>query len=55
VAFDLAPFTAQGLLGRTFDIGADGRFLMPKRASGADTPPGVTLLLNWAAHLSANR
>ena len=55
IAFDLAPFEAQPLLGRTFDIGADGRFLMPKRTSDTSAQPGLTLLLNWAAHLGANR
>jgi serine/threonine-protein kinase len=55
VVFDLAPFTSTSLNGRTYDVGADGRFLMPKSVSDGATQPGLIFVLNWAQHLAANR
>jgi len=57
VVLDTAPFWSSGLLGRTYDVAADGRFLMPSDVStdAAPTLPGVSLILNWAQHLSTNR
>jgi Tol biopolymer transport system component len=57
IVFDATPYWSSGLLGRTYDVAADGRFLMPSDAStGAmSTVPGVSLVLNWARHLSTNR
>jgi hypothetical protein len=57
VIFDVAPYSSSTLLGRTYDVAADGRFLMPSDAStgSASAFPGVSLVLNWAQHLSANR
>jgi serine/threonine-protein kinase len=55
VVFDLAPFATTTLNGRTYDIGADGRFLMLKNVSDGDAPPGLVLVLNWAQHLAANK
>ena len=57
VVLDTAPFWSSGLLGRTYDVAADGRFLMPSDTStdAAAKPPGVSLILNWAQHLATNR
>ena len=56
VLFDTAPYRGSTLLGRTYDVAADGRFLMPRNASDstAATNSGVSLILNWAAHLPTN-
>ncbi len=53
--FDKSPFVESPLIGRTYDLGADGRFLMAKRGDQAAKPPDLTLVLNWARHLAANR
>jgi len=53
-AFDGSSFFDRALIGRTYDLGADGRFLMAKRGDQAAEPPDLTLVLNWARHLAAN-
>ena len=55
VVFSMTPFAASTLNGRTYDVAADGRFLMPKRTGDTEAVPGLTLILNWASHLAANR
>jgi hypothetical protein len=57
VVFDTAPFAANGLLGRIYDVAADGRFLMPQAPAdqaAMDANP-IWLILNWSQHLSPNR
>jgi hypothetical protein len=41
----------EGSLGRTWDASPDGRFLMLKNNSSADTPH-VVLVQNWVAELA---
>lgn len=57
VVFDVAPHVQIGQYGRTYDVAADGRFLMPQSVADAagTSVPGVSLILNWAAHLPTNR
>jgi serine/threonine-protein kinase len=55
VVFDAAPFANTGLLGRTYDVSADGRFFMPKSTGDTSAPAGLLLILNLAQHLGANR
>ena len=55
IAFDAAPFAPSALLGRIYDIAADGRVLMPRNAGDASTPAGLLLIVNLAQHLEANR
>jgi hypothetical protein len=56
VLFDASPYAPTTLYGRTYDVAADGRFLMPRnQAGGTSDLPGVGLIVNWAPHLSANR
>ena len=46
---------ANALLGRTYDVAAYGRVLLPKRTDSVHDASGLTLVLNWAQHLAANR
>jgi hypothetical protein len=55
VVLDMAPYAANTLLGRTYDVAADGRFLFPKRTDSVPDASGLTLVLNWGQHLAANR
>ncbi len=57
VLFDAATYSGSTQLGRTYDVAADGRFLMPRSASepAASMSSGVSIVLNWAAHLPTNR
>jgi serine/threonine-protein kinase len=55
VVFAMAPFAPSELMGRTYDVAADGRFLMPKRVNNVDETQGLTIIVNWASHLAANR
>jgi len=56
VLFDTATYRGSTLLGRTYDVAADGRFLMPRSESDstAATTSGVSLIPNWDAHLPTN-
>jgi hypothetical protein len=56
IVFDGAPYGGATMLGRTYDVAADGRFLMPQSASASTVAglTGVSLILNWAAHLPTN-
>jgi Tol biopolymer transport system component len=50
---DVSAFYFGDYLGRTFDVAADGRFLVQRIESKIDAsgPPGVSLVLNWVAEL----
>jgi serine/threonine-protein kinase len=50
---DVSEFYFGTFLGRTFDVAADGRFLVQRIESKIDAsgPPGLSLVLNWVAEL----
>ena len=49
----LLPFVGGGSLGggRTYDVGADGRFLMIKRAKPDSSGPSLVVVQNWFEEL----
>jgi Tol biopolymer transport system component len=57
IVFDAASYGGATMLGRTYDVAADGRFLMPRSVSDSSAAglSGVSLILNWAAHLPTSR
>src|SRR5262249_27345957 len=54
---DAGSYVGATMLGRSYDVAADGRFLMPRSASEASAAGllGVSLITNWAAHLPTVR
>jgi hypothetical protein len=50
---DVSNFYFGTFLGRTYDVAADGRFLVQRIESktSATGPPGVSLVLNWVEEL----
>ena len=50
---DVSAFHFGTFLGRTYDVAADGRFLVQRIESktSATGPPGVSLVLNWVEEL----
>src|SRR5262249_38464428 len=50
---DAGSYVGATMLGRSYDVAADGRFLMPRSAweAGAGGLLGVSLIPNWAAPL----